>query len=378
MPPDTTPWAWPVMYDAQRTILLDVLFHGSRSRADLARRSGLSRTTLTRLTRDLVNFGFVREGETAAPNGRGRPSEMLDLRVEAAYFVGIKLTGDTLYTVVIDLAASILMSEEHSLVSKDVEDVVALIDSIVARLRVQFVRFAAVGVCLAGTTQIDHEHLVVRNSPFLGWDDVRLADLITAKTGLPTTVSNDARALTAAHHSFGAGVGCSSLVVIALGMGIGAGIVVDDEIVGGEESSPGKIGHVPVAIDGPTCARGHIGCASAFVTSPSIIRNAGGDGSYDDVVRRCEDGDATALAAFTAAGRALGIVIAQVVNLVGPEKVVVTGEGLAVFDFAERAVRGALEDWLDPEASAVMLEVHPFRFADFAWGAAISALRALM
>jgi DNA-binding Lrp family transcriptional regulator len=96
-------WAWPSLHDAQRTVLLEVLFHGSRSRADLARRTGLSRTSLTRLTRDLVELGFVSEGEMALPNGRGRPSEMLDLRPESACFAGIKLTGDALYAAVIDL-----------------------------------------------------------------------------------------------------------------------------------------------------------------------------------------------------------------------------------------------------------------------------------
>ena len=73
------PWVWPELHDAQRTVLLELLIHGSTSRAELARRTGLSRTSLTRLTRDLVDMGFVSEGETNAPNGRGRPSEILNL-----------------------------------------------------------------------------------------------------------------------------------------------------------------------------------------------------------------------------------------------------------------------------------------------------------
>jgi DNA-binding MarR family transcriptional regulator len=63
-------WAWPDLHDAQRTVLLELLINGSTSRAELARRTGLSRTSLTRLTRDLVELGFVTEGETNAPNGR--------------------------------------------------------------------------------------------------------------------------------------------------------------------------------------------------------------------------------------------------------------------------------------------------------------------
>lgn len=360
-------------------VLLDVLFHGSHSRAELARRTGLSRTSLTRLTRDLVDLGFVVEGETSAPSGRGRPSEMLDLRPESAHFAGIKLTGDALYAALIDLRASVIVSEEHALVSRDVDAVVAQIAAVVARLRDRFPRLAAVGVCLAGDVQPADGRLVVERSSFLGWDSVPLGDLVTQATGLPAAVSNDVQALTAAHHWFGAGVGCSSLAVIGLGAGIGAGLIVGDELVAGAHGRPGNISHTHITDTGPRCDKGHVGCASAFVTMPAIARNAGvQDGDFAEVLRRAHAADTVTLAAFQLAGEALGVVIAQIANLIDPQKVVVTGEGLAVFDYAAAAVDAAMADHLDPAASPVVLDVHAFRFADYAWGAAISAIRAVV
>jgi MarR family len=89
-------WSWPELHETQRTVLLEILIHGSRSRADLTRRTGLSRSSLSRLTRDLAELGLVVEGKPSSPNGRGRPSEVLHLVPDSAFFVGIKLTGDDL------------------------------------------------------------------------------------------------------------------------------------------------------------------------------------------------------------------------------------------------------------------------------------------
>jgi predicted NBD/HSP70 family sugar kinase len=372
-------WAWPSLHDAQRTVLLEVLFHGSRSRADLARRTGLSRTSLTRLTRDLVELGFVSEGEMALPNGRGRPSEMLDLRPESACFAGIKLTGDALYAAVIDLRATVIVSEEHRLETTDVEAVVALIATVVDGLRSRFPRLAAVGVCLAGDVQLVDGRLIVEGSWFLGWNSVPLADLVAVATGLPAAVANDVQALTAAHHWFGAGVGCSSLAVVGLGAGIGAGLVVNGQMITGARGHPGKISHTPVTDDGPRCDHGHIGCASAFVTMPAIARNARvGSAGYPEALRRAADGDPIALEAFRGAGRALGVVIAQIMNMIDPEKIVVTGEGLGIFDHASAVVNESIGAHLDPAASPVILDVHEFQFADYAWAAAIGAIRAVI
>lgn len=372
-------WSWPLMHDGQRAVLLDVLFNGSRSRAELARRTGLSRTSLTRLTRDLVELGFVTEGEISAPSGRGRPSEMLDLRPESAHFAGIKLTGDALYAAVIDLGANVVTSSEHPLASREVGAVVALIGTVVDDLRARFPRLTAIGVCLAGDLRVVEGRLVVERSWFLGWDSVPLATLVAAQTGLPAAVSNDVQALTAAHHWFGAGAGCSSLALIGLGAGIGAGLVVRDELVVGAHGHPGKIGHTPVTDSGPQCVRGHVGCALAFVTMPAIVRNSNVTaGGFPEAMRRASVGDVRALDAFHAAGRALGVVIAQIVNLIDPEKVIVTGEGLGLFDFAGGDVEATLSEHLDRAPAPAMLDVHAFRFADYAWAAAISAIRAVI
>jgi predicted NBD/HSP70 family sugar kinase len=371
-------WAWPALREAQRAVLLDVLVHGTRSRADLARRTGLSRASLSRLTRDLGELGLVRELDAAPSEGRGRPSEMIEIVPESACFLGFKLTGDALYAAVIDLSANVVHAEGEPLVTREVEDVVALIARTTSRLVERHSRIAAIGVCLAGDVRHDAAlSAVVVGSAFLGWDEVPIEHLIRQATGLPVAVSNDVQALTAAHHWFGAGVGASSLAVIGLGAGIGCGIVVNDEPVAGAQGHPGKIGHLPVGRTDAMCDHGHVGCVSAFVTIPAILKNAG-SASFWETIEAARSGAPQAEWAFRAAAEALGAVIATIANLVDPKRIIVTGEGLPIAELYGDEVHDAVAKRLDPASATPQVVLQPFAFTDYAWGAAVTAIIALV
>lgn len=375
--PSGGPPAWPELHEAQRAVLVEMIVHGSSPRAELARTLGLSRASLTRLTRELMAFGFIEEDGSTRPSARGRPPAPVDIRKDAAHFVGVKLTGEALYAVVTNLASEVIADREVPIVDRGVEAVVRLIAGTADDLLAGSARPGAIGVCLAGEVeQIDGERQVV-DSYFLGWQGtVPLAGMVAEATGLPTTVSNDVQALTAAHHWFGGGVGRRSLVVIGVGAGIGAGLVVADRLVEGAHDRQGKIGHIIVDAPGEVrCSRGHRGCANELVTMRGIVANAGA-ADYPAVLAAARSGDAVALRAFEGAATALGAVVAQYANVLAPEKVIVTGEGIDMIEFARPAFDAALADRLDPRATPTLeLEFPSFRFADYAWGAAITAIR---
>ncbi|BDZ46133.1 transcriptional regulator [Naasia aerilata] len=365
------------MHTGQKAVLQEVLVHGALSRADLSRRTGFSRTSLTRLSRDLVDFGLVEEGETRMLEGRGRPAEMLSLVDDSAQFAGVKLTGDSLHAVVTNLSSRVLRTVDQPLPDRSVEGVIDQIGEVLGDFRRSFPRLSAVGVCLAGdVSSWDGEEVVLR-SRFLGWDGVPVHRLVAEATGLRVAVSNDVQALTAAHHWFGAGVGLSTFAVIGLGAGIGAGLVVDGHLARGGHGRAGKVGHTQLEDAGDDiCDLGHRGCASTVVTIPSILRHASAD-SFEDVLAAVDRGDPDAIAAMQRAGSALGAVIAQLVNLVDPDKVVVTGEGRQVAELASADMQKTLESRLDEGGSAAV-EVWPFEFADYARAAAVTALRSLV
>ena len=372
---------WPELAGAERAVLLELLLHGARSRIRLAERVGLSRASLTRIARELVDLGLIAEGEVELTNSRGRPGEQLYLRPEAAHFLGIKLTGDTLYAVVTDLSANVVSSQSHPLDSKTVVDVVSLIGRVARELLSDRALPSAIGVGLAGDVLKRDGTQVVERSAFLGWSGATpLQVLVEAETGIPTTVTNDVHALTAAHHWFGSGVGSESLVVYGLGAGIGSGVVVGDELMEGAHGRSGRIGHSRVGGAGRLCENGHTDCVHSFVTMPSIEHNAGVEpGEYDLVVTRARAGDIHAISAFELAAYALGAVVAESVNSFDPQLVSIMGEGLDMLDFAPKRFADALAEYLeqvDPEG--LTIERPPFDFGLYARGAAVAAMRELL
>lgn len=367
---------WPQLHDAQRDVLREVIIHGSQPRVELARKVGLSRTSLTRLAREMVDFGFLLEGETQRTPGRGRPRELLHLRPEAAYFLGIKLTGDHLYAVVTDLAATVVSEHTEPLESTAVEDVADHIAAVAATMLAAYPA-AAAGVCLAGTVRDRDGARTVEHSTFLGWESAPLPALLAERLALPVTVTNDVVALTGAHHWFGDGVGASSLVVFGVGAGIGSGVVALDEIVHGANGRAGRVGHARLDAHGMPCELGHTTCVHSFVTMPAIEHNSGLD--YESALSAARRGDPTAVRAFDLAARALGIVIAEAVNAVDPVKVLVTGEGVHMMGLAPAAVREGLLEYLEQvEVDSVVIERPEFRFAHYARGAAVAAMRDLL
>jgi len=368
------------MYDGQRRVLRDLIVHGGRSRVELARRHEVSRASLSRITRELIDLGLVAEGAVQHSATRGRPSELVHIRPSAAHFAGVKLTGTDLYAVVTDLSATVVASHDEPLRSTEPAAVAEQIASVANRMLADVDLAGALGVCLAGDVMDRDGVQLVERSNFLGWSSTPLRALVGEQVSVPVTVSNDVVALTAGHHWFGAGVGAETLVVYGLGAGIGAGIVVQDEVHVGAHGRSGHVGHSRLDAVGRACELGHVDCIHSFVTMGAICFNAGADEiDYPVVLERARSGEPAALRAFELAAEALGVVIGTAVNTADPDKVLVTGEGVDMVGLAPAALQRGLTAQLEHvDPSSVVIELPPFSFSDYARGAAVSAMRDLV
>ncbi|KTS85359.1 ROK family transcriptional regulator [Microbacterium testaceum] len=354
-----------------------MLIHGPLPRAEIARRLSVSRASLTRATRLLMEHAFIAEREVALRAAMGRPSEMLAVREDQHHFLGVKLTGDAVFVVVTDLRARIVASVEEELRSRAVDDTVDQISDIHARFGRDYADIHAVGVCLAGDLATVDGRQVVIESYFLGWKDVPLTDMLGRRLGIPVFADNDVRGLTAAEHWYGAGAGCDSLAVVTVGAGIGFGLVIDGKVVAGHGGRAGQLGHLPIDPTGPPCGRGHTGCASVYLPSERIAQAAGAE-DYAAAVSAARAGDAQARAAFDAAARALGVIIGTVANALDPEKIVLTGDGLAVMEISPDRVMDAIAGVRLPEDEPVRLVVEPVEFTEWARGGAVVAIRRML
>lgn len=375
-PPDEAD-TWPRLNHVERETLREVLIHGPLPRAEIARRLGVSRASLTRVTRRLLDHGLIIEGATEQRAWTGRPSELFDIAPTARHFFGVKLTGDTIFATIVDLGAHEIATVEEALPSRDVDDVVAQIATIFTAFSEQFDDIVAGGVCLAGDLTQDRKTVV--DSPFLGWKDVPLSQILTVELGIPMTTENDVRALTATEQWFGAGAGCSSLALITVGVGIGLGFVIDDRLVSGSHGRAGRLDHLKIDSAGPFCPEGHRGCASVYLTNESIVRSLhGAAADYAEAVELARAGHPAALRAFRDAGTALGVLIATVANGLDPQKIILTGDGLPVWELAEQEIRAAIDEVVSAGSEPLKLDVQPFQFNEWARAAAVLGIRTVL
>ncbi|MEE1768150.1 ROK family transcriptional regulator [Streptomyces sp. JV185] len=370
---------------AETAILTLLLAESPLSRVELARRTGLSSTAVTKAARPLIDDGYLHElpPERTAP-GAGRPVNPLAVTPDREFVVGVKISADTLFGAVCDLRAHMRTTASRPLGDRDPAAVCGLLAELVAELLDAKPEYRArtrhLGIAVSG--DVDRPCGRVRYSVLPNWRDVPLAETVAAATGLTVTVENDVKAITAAEHWFGEGIGTEYFALVTIGAGIGSGIVINGELVAGAYGVAGEMGHISIDPAGPRCHCGQVGCVEAIASSDAVlaaIRCATDDPDldFDGAVQLARGGDPAAQGVFARAGHAIGVGIATLVNLVGPERVVVTGEGLDTYDLFGMHIRDAYEAHCFKAAAKCPLTLRPLPWEEWARGAAVVGIQAL-
>ena len=199
---------------------------------------------------------------------------------------------------------------------------------------------ATIGVGVPGL--FDAETGVIRLFPNLPgpWPGFPLRERLEAGFGRPVAIINDARAHTLAESRMGAGRGAATMALVTLGTGIGGGLIIDGKLHLGTGTA-GEIGHQTVLLDGPLCGCGNRGCAEALAQAKALT-DAAGRATVEAVFAGAVDGDERCVAAVDQAARYLGVAVANVVNVLAPDRVVVGG-----------GIAGAGEGILEPLRASV-------------------------
>ena len=234
---------------------------------------------------------------------------------------------------------------------------VRLLDSIARAVLEVKDGFEIDGVCLAVAGLVLAEENKVVFSPNLhAVEGIPLKDKLEPRIGLPLTLENDANAATWGEFRFGAGSEVDHLVFVALGTGIGGGVISHRMLVRGAQGSAGELGHVTIQASGPRCACGNRGCLEALASGTAIRRRARELASEhpgsalgrlaadrevlgEDVTRLAREGDGVAVAVLEEAGRWLGIGLAGFVNVFNPEVITVGGGVMAAGELILEAAR---------------------------------------
>jgi glucokinase-like ROK family protein len=331
------------MREVNRSIVLDIIRRGGRvSRTDLARRSALTKPTVSAIVEDLLARGIVQEvgfGKTVASGGRR--ARLLEFNDASAAYLGICFGVHTTTVGLADARGEIRLRRSVATVHGDPEAAVAAAAALAHEVceEAGFPRdkLQAVGATLPGL--VDAATGRVALAPNLGWNDVPMRDLLTAALGVPVVVNNVTSAGAIAEGRVGVAKGVRSFVSANVGAGVGAGIVIDGHLFSGTQGFSGEIGHCVVVDNGSTCACGMRGCLEEQVSDRAIMRavrsalEAGEQSSLSGVATvdvaavtaAARAGDAVAARIIDEVGNYLGIGISYLINILNPQMIVLGG-----------------------------------------------------
>lgn len=378
-----------LLRDLNQSIVLNlVAAAGPLSRTALARLSGLPAATVTRIAGDFVAAGLIQETASDESSGGRRPI-LLRVNPAAGYVAGVKLREDTLTVALCDLGCAVVHQCEADLPDVEphraVATIAAAVDRCIGQAGVARAGVLGVGIGLSG--RIDSARGLCRYSAILGWRDVDLGPALEYKLRLPVRVDNDVNTLAVAERQFGAGRGAADFLLITVGRGVGLGIVVGGEIYRGARGGAGEFGHMTVdtAPDAPACNCGKRGCLEAVASDYGIVQAATGrepghgiESAMDAVLARAAAGDEAVRAIFDRAGAALGIAVANLINIFDPALVLLGGEGLRAGELLLGPARAAIpRHAFGRSRDDIALEMCPTAEVDWARGAASLVLREL-
>ncbi len=336
-----------------QAVLLTLLHQGPLSRARMAELTGLSTTTITNLMSELLAQGIVAEEgrEPYSPHGErhgaGRPRIPVSLVPSARYVVGIHFDVDNVRVALADLAGHLCpcyIAPQEGRVEAVLDRAAGLVETALAESGIPPDRVLGVGVGASGL--VDPDTGVNLLSPSLGWRDVPIRDVLARRLGLPVLVENNVRAMALAEAMFGAGRarGVDSLAFVYARVGVGAGLIVGGRVFRGSFGGAGEIGHMTmIPIGGAACRCGNHGCLETLVSEPAIVARAArlaaddpssllavrpdeaGTPAIDQVFAAARAGDEPTRAMLAECGLYMGTALANLVNVVNPDMIILGG-----------------------------------------------------
>lgn len=366
------------MRDSTNGVLRAIATYGPVSRAQLARDLGLSGPTLTQATKYLFARGLITE-VMQSPSTGGRPATLLGLVADAGQVLGVKLAENHAVGVCVNLQSEVLWGFEEPFSSRGdeaVKELIALLKKQSKKIKGQLL---GIGIGIPGVVSpLDSG---TADSAMLGWNKVNVGKQISDALHTPVLLENDVNTLAVTESLYGHGRDVSNFLTITLGRGIGMGLVINGELFAGSYGA-GEFGHVNAVHGGKKCECGKNGCLETVASSPAI-HAAAVDAGYisqsstmSQLWEIARNDKKIASDLFNRPAELLGIALANVINVFGPELIFISGEGVEGWDLWERPFRIALDSHVVSTMNRFDIEVDPWDDAKWALGATAIVLQA--
>ncbi|MDQ0257237.1 glucokinase-like ROK family protein [Evansella vedderi] len=336
------------MKSLNKSAILNLIrLKGPISRAEIAKITKLTPPTVGSIVGELLENNMLVEEAGQGKAQGGRKPIMLSINTSAFYVIGVYAAAEVINTVIATIGGEIVSSYENKLnIKPSKEEFLDMMKSgvreVIRSKRMKRDSILGIGVAMHGL--VDPEKGSSVFAPHLHLEHIPIKDCLEEEFEIPVLVENDVRTLALAESWYGEGQGNSNFICLSVGLGVGSGIVINNEIYSGLYHSAGEVGHTIVDVNGPRCTCGNYGCLEAYASEFAILnrikkgirmgrdtvinRWIDGDDSkltIEMVFRAAEEQDPLALEILEDSGRYLGIAIANIINIITPSKVILEG-----------------------------------------------------
>ena len=330
------------MQSANRSLILRILSKKSYcTRADLARETGLTQASISKITADMIEAGIILEGKSVTGK-RGRRSISISFNPEICKVIAVKLARKSFDVAVFQMGGTLVEQSHHPLgiEQKDPEEVMDCIKAQIQMFLDRYQDIQAIGVAVPGPF-LAREGRIAIMSEFSGWDQINIYDELSQAFSLPIRMEHDANAAAFAEWSYSGKYSYgqeTTLVSFLASEGIGAGVVTDGKLLLGTNGVAGEVGHMSINVDGPTCVCGNRGCLEMYCSALAFARRVTEDlRGYpesslnheavitpEEVFHHMEYGDPFATEEVRRVGRYIGYGMANIIYLYDPQEIIMT------------------------------------------------------
>lgn len=322
------------MKSFNRRLILDHLRQESISRAELARRTGLTRAAIGVIADQLLQDGILREGRTQqAFGGIGRKSQELEIHPDAFYSIGLNISRHNFSVGLSDFAGNI-----HSRIHKSLDPDMSSHD-ILEKIWVELAPFVSapllpgrlLGLGITAPGPIDARRGMILNPPnFEKWSNVPIVDFFAGQMTQKVLLENNGNALALAEKTYGLKGLYVSFLELVVDTGVGAGLIINNELFKGTEGFGNEIGHTTIQLNGPRCSCGNFGCVELYASIPNLVATVKRTDvtllSWQAIADQASEGSTRARAALDLEAEYLACAIVNAVNVLDVQAVVLTGD----------------------------------------------------
>jgi predicted NBD/HSP70 family sugar kinase len=324
-------------------VLRNVFAQESISRAELARVTHLTRTTVSEIVNGLLTEGLVEEVGRGESIG-GKSPILLSVVADSRHLIGLNLAQDKFIGAIVNLRGEIKEVVEAPVRDNDGDEALDLVFQLIDQLLKKNIK-PVVGIGVGAPGLINTREGIVLNAVNLDWRDLPLGQLLGNRYKIPVSVLNDSQATAIGEFVHGGDhAGEENLIVVNVKHGIGSGILINGRLFQGDGGGAGEIGHVVVREDGELCRCGKRGCLETIASARAVLQRLNLD-SLEKAKEAFDGGESNAVHAVHTAAHYLGISLANLIGTLNIHKIVLTGDmtrfGTAWLESVNQAMRNA-------------------------------------